>query len=183
VTCRNRRPVQPLRKRRGGKGRLHGHSRRIRPCTSHSLLPPDPAATSSPFGPLHTARDALLALDPLSKPHVVAVNKAEAQFWQRSHGVKVDWADRILGFECGGETQRQPRARPAAKMGTTSYQGDVKERGGPPAPGRGFRSVAAEWRGAGRVWVGGKGKAAWERGHDELKDSCSPASRWGLDGG
>jgi L-galactono-1,4-lactone dehydrogenase len=44
-----------------------------------------------------------LALDPLSKPHVVAVNQAEAQFWQRSEGVRIDWSDKILGFECGGE--------------------------------------------------------------------------------
>merc|ERR1740130_318318 len=48
-------------------------------------------------------RDALLALDPLSKRHVVEINKAEADFWTRSQGSRMDWSDRLLGFECGGQ--------------------------------------------------------------------------------
>eukprot|EP00316_Scyphosphaera_apsteinii_P004299 CAMPEP_0119314704 /NCGR_PEP_ID=MMETSP1333-20130426/33735_1 /TAXON_ID=418940 /ORGANISM="Scyphosphaera apsteinii, Strain RCC1455" /LENGTH=512 /DNA_ID=CAMNT_0007319875 /DNA_START=93 /DNA_END=1631 /DNA_ORIENTATION=- len=48
-------------------------------------------------------RDALLALNPLDKSHVVEVNRAEAQFWQRSEGHRIDWSDKILGFECGGQ--------------------------------------------------------------------------------
>lgn len=67
-----------------------------------------PPQRRNPLCPTRTARDTLLALNPLSKPHVVAVNQAEAQFWQRSQGVKVDWSDRILGFECGGETPAPP---------------------------------------------------------------------------
>jgi len=47
-------------------------------------------------------RDALLALDPLSTPHIKQVNAAEAEFWKRSQGYRIDWSDRILGFECGG---------------------------------------------------------------------------------
>ena len=36
--------------------------------------------------------------------HAVAqVNAAEAEFWRRSQGNRVDFSDRILGFECGGQ--------------------------------------------------------------------------------
>lgn len=36
--------------------------------------------------------------------HVIAqVNAAEAEFWRRSQGNRVDFSDRILGFECGGQ--------------------------------------------------------------------------------
>ncbi|XP_044493899.1 L-galactono-1,4-lactone dehydrogenase, mitochondrial isoform X2 [Mangifera indica] len=48
-------------------------------------------------------RDKLLALDPLNKEHVVKVNKAEAEFWKKSEGYRVGWADEILGFDCGGQ--------------------------------------------------------------------------------
>ena len=34
---------------------------------------------------------------------MVAVNRAEAEFWKRSQGYRVDWSDRLLGFECGGQ--------------------------------------------------------------------------------
>lgn len=37
-------------------------------------------------------------------PHVVGqVNAAEVEFWRRSQGTRVDYSDRILGFECGGQ--------------------------------------------------------------------------------
>ena len=36
-------------------------------------------------------RDALLALAPLDREHVIKVNRAEAAFWQRSQGFRVDW--------------------------------------------------------------------------------------------
>lgn len=48
-------------------------------------------------------RDALLALSPLDKQHVIEVNRAEAAFWRASEGYRVDWSDRLLGFECGGQ--------------------------------------------------------------------------------
>ena len=48
-------------------------------------------------------RDALLAVAPLDKGHVVEVNRAEAEFWRRAQGYRVDWSDKILGFECGGQ--------------------------------------------------------------------------------
>lgn len=34
---------------------------------------------------------------------VAQVNAAEAEFWRRSQGNRVDYSDRILGFECGGQ--------------------------------------------------------------------------------
>ena len=48
-------------------------------------------------------RDALIAIAPLDKAHVAKVNRAEAEFWKRSEGFRIDWSDRILGFECGGQ--------------------------------------------------------------------------------
>jgi len=48
-------------------------------------------------------RDSLLALAPLDKAHVTSVNRAEAEFWRRSQGSRIDWSDRVLGFECGGQ--------------------------------------------------------------------------------
>jgi len=48
-------------------------------------------------------RDALIALAPLDKDHVIAINAAEAEFWKRSGGYRVDWSDKLLGFECGGQ--------------------------------------------------------------------------------
>lgn len=34
---------------------------------------------------------------------IAQVNAAEAEFWRRSQGNRVDFSDRILGFECGGQ--------------------------------------------------------------------------------
>jgi len=48
-------------------------------------------------------RDRLLAVDPLNVSHVRAVNEVEATYWERSQGSRVDWSDRILGFDCGGQ--------------------------------------------------------------------------------
>jgi len=48
-------------------------------------------------------RGALLDLAPLDKAHVKEVNQAEAKFWKASEGYRVDWSDKILGFECGGQ--------------------------------------------------------------------------------
>ncbi|KAH7557173.1 hypothetical protein JRO89_XS11G0066000 [Xanthoceras sorbifolium] len=48
-------------------------------------------------------RDKLLSLDPLNKDHVIKVNQAEAEFWRKSEGYRVGWADEILGFDCGGQ--------------------------------------------------------------------------------
>lgn len=31
------------------------------------------------------------------------VNAAEAEFWRRSQGNRIDFSDKILGFECGGQ--------------------------------------------------------------------------------
>eukprot|EP00878_Enallax_costatus_P022793 GHUV01024206.1.p1 GENE.GHUV01024206.1~~GHUV01024206.1.p1 ORF type:complete len:230 (+),score=74.41 GHUV01024206.1:96-692(+) len=48
-------------------------------------------------------RDALLVLDPLDRQWVAQVNKAEAEFWKRSAGTRIGYADQILGFDCGGQ--------------------------------------------------------------------------------
>lgn len=31
------------------------------------------------------------------------VNEAEAEFWRRSQGTRVDFSDKVLSFECGGQ--------------------------------------------------------------------------------
>ena len=48
-------------------------------------------------------RDHLLAAAPLDAAHVRRVNRAELEFWRRSEGLRMDWSDRILGFDCGGQ--------------------------------------------------------------------------------
>jgi len=48
-------------------------------------------------------RDALIALSPLDKSHIIEVNRAEADYWRRAQGFRVDWSDKLLGFECGGQ--------------------------------------------------------------------------------
>jgi len=48
-------------------------------------------------------RDALLALAPLDREHVIAVNNAEASYWKSAQGFRVDWSDKLLGFDCGGQ--------------------------------------------------------------------------------
>ncbi|CAM9146305.1 unnamed protein product [Phaeothamnion confervicola] len=48
-------------------------------------------------------RDRLLAAAPLDRDWVVQVNRAEAEFWRRSEGSRIDFSDRVLAFECGGQ--------------------------------------------------------------------------------
>ncbi len=48
-------------------------------------------------------RDELLGIAPIDIEHVKAVNRAEAAFWQRSAGRRIDDSTNILGFDCGGE--------------------------------------------------------------------------------
>lgn len=48
-------------------------------------------------------RDELLVLDPLNVDWVRRINHAEADFWAKSQGTRVDWSDRILQFDCGGQ--------------------------------------------------------------------------------
>eukprot|EP00602_Paraphysomonas_sp_CaronLab_P012566 CAMPEP_0185040534 /NCGR_PEP_ID=MMETSP1103-20130426/38737_1 /TAXON_ID=36769 /ORGANISM="Paraphysomonas bandaiensis, Strain Caron Lab Isolate" /LENGTH=443 /DNA_ID=CAMNT_0027579889 /DNA_START=210 /DNA_END=1541 /DNA_ORIENTATION=+ len=48
-------------------------------------------------------RDIALGADPLNSVHVKAVNTAEADYWRRAAGVRVDDSASILGFDCGGE--------------------------------------------------------------------------------
>ncbi len=48
-------------------------------------------------------RDMLLDIAPLDLNHVKKVNQAEALFWEKSVGERVDDSTNILGFDCGGE--------------------------------------------------------------------------------
>mmetsp|Transcript_57500 Transcript_57500/g.140995 ORF Transcript_57500/g.140995 Transcript_57500/m.140995 type:complete len:603 (+) Transcript_57500:42-1850(+) len=48
-------------------------------------------------------RDELLKYDPLNTEHIKRVNRAEAACWKMSEGVRVEWSDEVLGFECGGQ--------------------------------------------------------------------------------
>lgn len=48
-------------------------------------------------------RSELLKVDPLNCDWVRQVNEAEAKFWKMSTGTHVDWSDRILQFDCGGQ--------------------------------------------------------------------------------
>ena len=48
-------------------------------------------------------RDMLLDIAPLDLSHVKKVNQAEASFWEKSVGERVDDSTNILGFDCGGE--------------------------------------------------------------------------------
>lgn len=48
-------------------------------------------------------RDALIAVDALDPAWIKRVNVVEAEFWRRSEGYRIDWSDRILGFDCGGQ--------------------------------------------------------------------------------
>lgn len=96
--------------------------------TANEPPQPNPTSTQGPEHPLHALRqlvlrgrgggepeedleglnfaqlrDRLLAESPLESGHVAAVNLAEADFWKKSEGTRVDWSDRVLGFECGGQ--------------------------------------------------------------------------------
>ena len=69
------------------------------------LLAKDRGASAADAAAMNFAqlRDALIALDPLSKPHIIEVNRAEAAFWAKAGGQRIDWSDALLGFECGGQ--------------------------------------------------------------------------------
>ena len=69
------------------------------------LLAKDQGASAADAAAMNFAqlRDALIALDPLSKPHIIEVNRAEAAFWAKAGGQRIDWSDALLGFECGGQ--------------------------------------------------------------------------------
>lgn len=78
------------------------------------------------FGQL---RDELLKVNPLDVEHVKRVNAAEAEFWKRSAGTRVDWSDQILGFDCGGQQHVLEVAFPAGNLAEA-----------PPAAGAPLRS-------------------------------------------
>lgn len=48
-------------------------------------------------------RSELLRMDPLNHAWVARVNGAEADFWKNSEGTRIDWSDKILQFDCGGQ--------------------------------------------------------------------------------
>ncbi|KAK7267145.1 hypothetical protein RIF29_19809 [Crotalaria pallida] len=67
-------------------------------------------------------RDKLIALDPLSKKHIIKINQAEAEFWQKSEGYRVGWSDEILGFDCGGQQWVSETCFPAGNLSSPSMK-------------------------------------------------------------
>lgn len=86
---------------------------------------PDEIETDINELPFTVLRDKLLALDPLNKDHVIKVNQAEAEFWQKSEGYRVGWSDEILGFDCGGQQWVSENCFPAGTLARLSMN-DLK---------------------------------------------------------
>jgi L-galactono-1,4-lactone dehydrogenase len=83
-------------------------------------------------------RDALVSVNPLDAQWIRRVNKAEAECWRRSAGVRVGWSDEILGFDCGGQQWVLEVAFPVGSLD------DVKrECGGGGGGGAGASAAAA----------------------------------------
>jgi L-galactono-1,4-lactone dehydrogenase len=83
---------------------------------------PDVNPENMGFGQL---RDELLKVNPLDFEHVKRVNAAEAEFWKRSTGTRVDWSDQILGFDCGGQQHVLEVAFPAGELESTPPASDA----------------------------------------------------------
>jgi L-galactono-1,4-lactone dehydrogenase len=64
----------------------------------NSFNAPAPSCASLP-----QLRDALLAIHPLDVEFIKSVNMAEAQCWRNMEGERIEWSDKVLGFECGGQ--------------------------------------------------------------------------------
>lgn len=83
------------------------HSNEDRLAPARALLKSHPRCelTDDRISQLHfmSLRDELLALDPLKVDWLKQVNEVEAQFWRRSQGSRIDWSDKILQFDCGGQ--------------------------------------------------------------------------------
>ena len=56
-------------------------------------------------------RDALIAIIPLDVGHMKVVNRAEAQFWEKSEGYRVKPNNALLQFNCGGQVSFKKDAR------------------------------------------------------------------------
>lgn len=99
VTCN---PIKP-----GDEVEEPTHSDEDRLAPARALLKSHPRCklTDDRISQLHfmSLRDELLALDPLAVDWLKKVNESEAQFWRRSQGVRIDWSDKILQFDCGGQ--------------------------------------------------------------------------------
>lgn len=66
-------------------------------------------------------RDRVLALGPLRLDIVRRCNRAEAAYWRGVQGVsKVDWSDKVLAFECGGQQWVFEMALPAGRRSQPS---------------------------------------------------------------
>ena len=63
-------------------------------------------------------RDELLKINPLDVEHIKRVNRAEAECWKNLQGERVEWSDRVLGFECGGQQWVSEVCFPAGAKGT-----------------------------------------------------------------
>ena len=73
---------------------------------------------ADPESSLPQLRDELLKIDPLNVEHVKKVNRAEAACWGNLQGERVEWTDRVLGFECGGQQWVSEVCFPAGSQGT-----------------------------------------------------------------
>lgn len=91
------------------------------------LIECKPELTQAEVEPLSFTelRDHLLAIDPLNTEHVIKVNQVEAEYWKKSEGVRVDWSDKILGFDCGGAQWVSEVALPTGKL-TSPDMSDVQ---------------------------------------------------------
>jgi L-galactono-1,4-lactone dehydrogenase len=91
--------------------------------TTEAVAPGTAAAAAINTLNFAALRDRLLAAAPLDAHHVRACNRAEAEFWRRAQGVSnVDWSDRVLGFECGGQQWVNEVALPAGTLSAPSLK-------------------------------------------------------------
>eukprot|EP01125_Pyxidicula_operculata_P018931 TRINITY_DN6805_c0_g1_i1.p1 TRINITY_DN6805_c0_g1~~TRINITY_DN6805_c0_g1_i1.p1 ORF type:complete len:540 (+),score=92.90 TRINITY_DN6805_c0_g1_i1:15-1634(+) len=70
-------------------------------------------------------RDELIASNPLDTDHIIQVNEAEKDFWSKNQGYRVDFSDKILGFDCGGEQWVTEVAFPIGHLSNTNGN-DIK---------------------------------------------------------
>lgn len=104
----------------------YSNSERLAPARELLLSHPKCKLSKEEMNQLHfmSLRDELIMLDPLNAEWIKKVNSVEATFWRRSQGTCVDWSDRILQFDCGGQQWVNEVAFPVSKRskGTPDVQ-------------------------------------------------------------
>uniref|UniRef100_A0A061QTN3 L-galactono-1,4-lactone dehydorogenase n=1 Tax=Tetraselmis sp. GSL018 TaxID=582737 RepID=A0A061QTN3_9CHLO len=66
-------------------------------------------------------RDELVARDPMNPEWIARVNRAEAEYWKLSTGVREGWSDEMLGFDCGGQQWVLEVAFPTGTLRSPSF--------------------------------------------------------------